>query len=373
MNYLVCCSKDWFKKKNIKNTNFFYISKKKKLTTNYLKKINPKYIFFPHWNWIVPKEIVEQYNCILFHAAPLPFGRGGSPLQNLILHNFKSTKLCAIKMTDQIDSGPIYCKTIIKLDGNIQDIFNRINTGVNKLMNQLISSQIKPKAQVGGVFTFKRRTPIESKIDNEDTLLLTYNKIRCVDGFDYPKAYIEKGDKRFEFSNAKFSRNKINANVTISKNKVAEKLKILELLNTNEDIIYENLNYKKHVKILYDMVTKRKNKSRISSVDQISYINHQKFVKNYPYRLWFLVKIKEKYKATFYLKFDNTLSLNMNDFNATLYKKIILHLKNTVSPLPEIPSIRPGNFVINLSTRNIECERALKEIGIKKIQNTFEV
>jgi len=35
--------------------------------------------------WIILKEIFENYEIILFHMTDLPYGRGGSPLQNLIV------------------------------------------------------------------------------------------------------------------------------------------------------------------------------------------------------------------------------------------------------------------------------------------------
>ena len=48
-NYLICCSKKWFSKdfpyKKIKNSSFYYISKKEDLNMAYLKKIKPLLIF----------------------------------------------------------------------------------------------------------------------------------------------------------------------------------------------------------------------------------------------------------------------------------------------------------------------------------------
>ena len=40
----------------------------------------------------------------------LPFGKGGSPLQNLIMRGYKHSKLSSIKCAEKIDSGPIYLK-----------------------------------------------------------------------------------------------------------------------------------------------------------------------------------------------------------------------------------------------------------------------
>ena len=50
-----------------------------------LKKITPRYIFFLHWDWRVPHVIWQQHECVCFHMTDVPYGRGGSPLQNLIL------------------------------------------------------------------------------------------------------------------------------------------------------------------------------------------------------------------------------------------------------------------------------------------------
>jgi len=59
--------------------------------------ISPRYIFFAHWRWIVPKATVENYECICFHMTDLPYGRGGSPLQNLIVRGYQDTVLTAFK------------------------------------------------------------------------------------------------------------------------------------------------------------------------------------------------------------------------------------------------------------------------------------
>ncbi len=217
----------------------------------------------------------------------------------------------------------------------------------------------------------KRRIKFDSKITNEDTLKITYEKIRYLDNLDYPRALIEKGNKIFEFSNPKISQNKILASVIITKKKSSEKKEILKKLNLKNKFEFEDLNCKKHIKILYDMFIKRKKEFRISSGKKINYTEHQKFVKNHPYRFWFLIKIKDNYKASLYLKFDNTLSLNMVSFDSKLYKEIILKAKDAILPLPEIPSVRPGRLIINISSQNLICDKLLKEIGLKNIQKTY--
>ena len=77
-NLVIACSKNWF----IKNASLeefsklpiTYISVKENLNLKFLKAVNPKYIFFPHWSWKVDKSIYQKYECVAFHTAPLPYG-----------------------------------------------------------------------------------------------------------------------------------------------------------------------------------------------------------------------------------------------------------------------------------------------------------
>ncbi|EOD6374053.1 formyltransferase family protein [Campylobacter jejuni] len=120
MKIIIASLKTWnFKNyKKLKNQfshiKFYLVTKREDLNLNYIQKINPKYIFFPHWSFIIPDEIYQNYECIVFHMSDLPFGRGGSPLQNLILQNIKKTKISALKVCKDLDAGDIYLKC--KLD-----------------------------------------------------------------------------------------------------------------------------------------------------------------------------------------------------------------------------------------------------------------
>jgi len=64
-----------FKKENESKYNTTIITNKDELTFEKVKLINPEYILFPHWSWIIPKEIFENFTCVVFHMTDLPFGR----------------------------------------------------------------------------------------------------------------------------------------------------------------------------------------------------------------------------------------------------------------------------------------------------------
>ncbi len=168
------------------------ITKKEDLTYEKIKKINPEYIFFPHWSWIIPKEIYNNFECVVFHMTDLPFGRGGSPLQNLILRGIKKTKISAIKPVEELDAGPIYMKRPLSLAGSAEDIYKRASKIIFEIMiPYLLKNKVKPKPQKGKIVIFKRRTPEESKIPEDITFEKVYDYIRMLDAEGYPPAFLE--------------------------------------------------------------------------------------------------------------------------------------------------------------------------------------
>ncbi len=213
---LICCNNNYFKKK-IKKNNFFFINSKKKLKIKFLKKISPDLIFFPHWNHKISKSIFNNFICIGFHSTPLPYGRGGSPVQNMILRGYKTTKVCAYKINSQMDGGPIYIQQQISLKGSGEDIFLRIYKKILGIIFRLIIKLPNPKKQVGKATYFKRRKPSEGNLLNLKDINKIYDSIRMLDinFINYPKAFIENKKIKFNFKEAKLKKNKIEAKVEI--------------------------------------------------------------------------------------------------------------------------------------------------------------
>ena len=219
MKLLVCNSKKWFKlnseisKKNIVKV----ITKKDELTEKLIDIFKPDYIFFPHWNWIVEPTIYQNNECVVFHTAPLPYGRGGSPIQNLILRGYKSAPVCAIKMTGELDAGPIYLSFDIDLSGNLTSIFSRINIAINKLIKEILSKKIELKPQIGKVQKFRRLNYSDNELFQGLTINEIYDRIRMVDHPDYPNAYIIFGDLKIEFYDGSLNSNSLEVKCKITK------------------------------------------------------------------------------------------------------------------------------------------------------------
>lgn len=183
-----------------------------------LIEYRPEKIFIPHWSFIIPKEIWMHFDCVVFHMTDLPFGRGGSPLQNLILRGLKRTKISAIKVNEGIDTGDIYLKSDLDLSGTAKEIFTRSVPIIQKMISSIIDLQLKPYSQEGEVVQFVRRKPEQSDISSLSTINEVYDYIRMLDCEGYPNAFLETSHFKYEFINCVVrADNSLEANVRISK------------------------------------------------------------------------------------------------------------------------------------------------------------
>ena len=184
-----------------------------------IKIINPEWIFVLHWSSIIPQKIWKTWRTIIFHMTDLPYGRGGSPLQNLIKNNHTSTILSAIECQDKLDSGDIYLKKPLSLYGSAEEIFIRADKLMELMIKEIIKNDIVPKEQEGDVVIFKRRIPEESNLITckEGDLESWHNHIRMLDAEGYPPAFLEIHGMILEFSRSSFKHNGLKVDVIIKK------------------------------------------------------------------------------------------------------------------------------------------------------------
>ena len=218
MKIAICNSKKWFNLSDeiLLNHEILNIEHKPALSAETLATFDPDVVFFPHWNWLVDESIFSRFRCIVFHTAPLPYGRGGSPIQNLIIRGHKTSPVCALMMSDGIDNGPIYDKEIISLDGSLSEIFQRLNVAVNDLIKRLVVKLPEPTEQFGEIVTFKRLGDQDNKIALDTTIDKIYDIIRMLDDASYPSAYISLENVLLEFSEITKVDEKLYCNVCIS-------------------------------------------------------------------------------------------------------------------------------------------------------------
>ena len=222
-NYIILSQKPWNKflleDLSLKtDDNWVLISSKDDFSNDNLNKINPDKIFIPHWSYIIPELIFNSYECIVFHMTDLPYGRGGSPLQNLIMLGHKNTKISALQVESGIDTGDIYLKKDLSLSGTAQDIYERANEVISDMIVEIVKTKPVPIKQEGNPTLFKRRKPSMSNMNDIESLDEVYDFIRMLDADGYPHAFLETSNCKFEFRKvSKQNDNTLEAYVRITK------------------------------------------------------------------------------------------------------------------------------------------------------------
>ena len=192
---------------------FIFISDKTELTPANLVDQKVSKIFVAHWSSIIQPEIYDSFETVIFHMTDLPFGRGGSPLQNLIVRGYKSTKITALLCTAEIDGGPIYLKEDLSLDGSAEEVFIRADLIIEEMIVRILQENKKPYEQVGSPVVFQRRKSSESEIPAGLSEAQLYDFIRMLDAPGYPHAYFLIGQTRLVFTQASFVEGVLTARI----------------------------------------------------------------------------------------------------------------------------------------------------------------
>lgn len=219
--YLVAGCKSWNRRVFAESLSqlpgrWVFVASRDELTPERVNELQPRFIFFLHWSWKVPEQIVNDHECVCFHMTAVPYGRGGSPLQNLIVRGHRTTKLTALRMTAEFDAGPVYLQEPLSLEGNAEEILLRASRLSAEMIKTILIRQPAPRPQSGPVTVFKRRKPEESRIPATPSLDGLHDFIRMLDGEGYPPAFLEHGGYRYEFSRSTAYDGRIHADVRIT-------------------------------------------------------------------------------------------------------------------------------------------------------------
>ncbi|WP_320667189.1 formyltransferase family protein [Prochlorococcus sp. MIT 1307] len=180
---------------------FLIIRSKSQYSEEAILNFDPDIILFYGWSWIVSEKIIEKYKCLMLHPSPLPKYRGGTPIQNQIINGEQHSMVTIFLMNKKLDSGDIVDQKYLSLEGNIQDIFLRMEKiGLLMTLN-ILKSFPEPRKQRDSDATHYTRRTIEQgeltieELEKKDSKYL-YNKIRMLT-YPYPNAYIRTIDNKF--------------------------------------------------------------------------------------------------------------------------------------------------------------------------------
>jgi methionyl-tRNA formyltransferase len=169
-------------------------------SNSFIRKYNPDFILFYGWSWMVDKDIIGNYKCIMLHPSKLPKYRGGSPIQNQIIRGVNDSAVTLFIMNEEMDAGNVVFQESMSLSGSIDDIFNRIEGLGYKGTMQFLDEPADGVKQIEEDATyFKRRTEQQSEITldelKRESAEYLYNKIRML-GDPYPNAFIRTRDNK---------------------------------------------------------------------------------------------------------------------------------------------------------------------------------
>lgn len=193
-----------------------YLSEREEVTRDHLAALAPDWVFFPHWSYIIPADVYEHFRCVIFHMSDLPYGRGGSPLQNLIVRGVYETQVTALRCVKALDAGPVYMKRPLSLWGTAEEIYLRSAEVTKEMMIALVRENPAPVPQMGEPTVFRRRRPEEGDLTVCHSLAEIFDYIRMLDAEGYPRAFLNVGDLHLEFSRASRGEDTILADVRIT-------------------------------------------------------------------------------------------------------------------------------------------------------------
>jgi methionyl-tRNA formyltransferase len=219
--YVLASSRPWSQRMVARlsariNADFVLISDPADLTYENLAHINPGFVFLPHWSHRIDADVHEQFSCVIFHMTDLPYGRGGSPLQNLIVRGIYQTCISAIRCVKEMDAGPVYLKRALCLYGSAEEIFLRAADVMEEMIVEIVEKHSEPSPQEGTPTLFKRRQPEDGNLSSAKSLVQAFDMIRMLDADGYPNAFLNMGDFKIEFSRASLKSGEVIADVRIS-------------------------------------------------------------------------------------------------------------------------------------------------------------
>ena len=199
--YLLDNSNDWIKK-YIKKFKYLKKSKKynSKIFTNYRKIKNYDIVFVISYTKILKSSFLKKNKLTLVvHASNLPKGKGFSPIQWQILEKKNEINFCLLRAATKVDSGEIYEKDFISLDGT--ELYDKIRYFQAIATMKIIYRFLKKypnviSIQQNGKSTFyRRRTKKDSILNINLPIKKLFNQMRIANNEKWPSFFIYKKKK----------------------------------------------------------------------------------------------------------------------------------------------------------------------------------
>lgn len=150
----------------------------------------------------VVKKCHRDYftHTLVLHASDLPKGRGWSPHIWAILNGESTLTLTLLEAEDKVDTGAVWKKINIELDGN--ELYDEINKRLFDAELTLITwaceniNKVVPVSQNESATNYlRKRTTADSEIDIYQSIEKQFNQLRVSDPERFPAYFYRNGCK----------------------------------------------------------------------------------------------------------------------------------------------------------------------------------
>jgi UDP-4-amino-4,6-dideoxy-N-acetyl-beta-L-altrosamine N-acetyltransferase len=145
-----------------------------------------------------------------------------------------------------------------------------------------------------------------------------------------------------------------------------------EQANKESHISFESITgSEEQILYLHHLLASREH--TISHENLPNLVTHTEFVKNHPYREWWIIRSNQNSIGSLYLTMENAVGINLMTGHTDLYAQLIEKVRSDHDPLPEIPSVRPKYFFINVSPKNLGLLNGLEKVNAMHTQESYRI
>jgi methionyl-tRNA formyltransferase len=150
---------------------------------------------------IVPKKyLFLNKNNIIVHESNLPQGKGWSPMTWQILEGKNDIPIMLFEASEKADAGDIYMQDVIRLCGDelVEEWREKLGKKTCEMCIRFIQNydfNLSSQKQYGDSTYYRKRTPEDSELDIDKSIMDQFNLLRVVDNEKYPAFFIYNGRK----------------------------------------------------------------------------------------------------------------------------------------------------------------------------------
>jgi len=171
-----------------------------KITNNYKTIKKQDLVFVLSYTKILPDSFLKRNKLTLVvHSSKLPKDRGFAPLTYKVLQNSNIIFFSLFQVVKKVDSGNIFLRTKLKLNGT--ELYDELRKKQAETILNLIKKflfkypLIKSSVQSGKTNYNKRRYPRDSELDINKNIKSQFNLMRVSDNEKFPIFFYHKSVK----------------------------------------------------------------------------------------------------------------------------------------------------------------------------------